>query len=217
MPTYTAWPTVADVQQLLDACAIDLRLAAEDQSAYITRKIASVVDETGKRTKRQFLAGATGEERRYDGTGLPELHVDEMLDLEGVSVLSYDGDSESAIDSMELCEDQYQANTRIVSRTGYIFPAGRRNILVTGQFGYASEIPKDLWEAVAQETAFRLASEVGYRPIGRVAELKVGDSTTKYRDDKPWMTGWNQSYKAALQRYRRRGGMRSARLSPPMV
>jgi hypothetical protein len=217
MADYSAWPLVADVRELMAACAITLRIDADDQDAYIQRKIDSVVEEIGKRTKRQFVAGSEGEERTYDGSGLPEIHVDEMIALTGVSSLSYDGGSESSIDSVELCEDQYQARTRIVSRTGYTFPAGRRNIVVTGTFGYAEEIPSDLWEACAQEAAHRLALEVGYRPIGRVAELKVGDSTTKYRDDKPWMTGWNQNYKAAIQRYRRRTPMRNARLTPPMV
>lgn len=222
-PSYLAWPTVADVQPLLDACSITLRVTGAAAAIRIQRALTAVTDEVGRETRRQFVADATDTVRVYDGSGGPRQKVDEMVSLTAVTIIGLQSDPGYTLGDTILEQRQGEPKTWIITARGslpayatealylpwrQIFPEGRQNVQVTGKFGYGATVPVDLWEAVAGEAAFRLASEVSYRPIGRVSKQQIGPSSTTYHPDEPTLTGWHKQFAGAVKRYRRRGDAR---------
>lgn len=225
MPDYTAWPTPADIDITLDACAVTLRPEGWDATTLTERHLAAVTAEVGRLTRRQFVADASDTTRTYDGSGTAEQDVDEMVSLTSVTVVGSDGDTSYAMSGVALVSEQGLPASRLVVDSGSspgvslddVFPSGRQNLRVTGKFGYAPSIPPDLWEAVAGEVAHRLACEVGWRPTGRVKARQVGDARTDYQHEPPSATGWHERYLAAVRQYERPTGRRARRLRPPMV
>jgi hypothetical protein len=225
---YTAYPTVDDVQLLLDSCAVTLRLDAPDAAARIERVIGDVTTEVERDTLRQFIAGEDDEARSFDGSGTPEMEVDELVALVGVTVIGVTSDPGYTLAPV-LVSEQGRPRTRLVLGRGSlpawqtagvmipsqnVFPAGRQNIVVTGTFGYGATVPVDLWESLCGEMALRLCQEVSWRPIGPVTQLKIGESSTTYKPSLPWATGWHDRYRQALKRYRRPSGRRLRLLGP---
>jgi len=232
MPDYTDWPIEEDGQLLLDSCAVTTRLDSVQFSTRFERLRSQVIGRILRRTHRQFVADAEDTSRYYDGSGAAEIEVDEMVELTSVTVIGLQSDPGYTLDNIVLDEEQAIAKTRLVAAQGSlpayaesaaflpyrtIFPVGRLNIVVTGKFGFAATIPEDLWEAACEEMMFLMSQEVLFRPIGRVAELKTGDNTTKYKLEGAAVTRWHDNFVQALKDYRRPPGRRLRMLTPRMI
>lgn len=209
--SYSAWFLQADVQRRLDSVGATLRLTGTELADRFTEVIGAVTTEIGLRTLRQFIPGAPGEARYYDGNSTNRLAVDEMISLTSVYALASPTDTVGVqYPYAALVTQQQRPLTEIEIAQGYawqawpqIFPRGRRNIKVTGQFGYAATIPADLWSAGCGECAFRLVRECVFRPVGRVTMQRTGDAMVQYRPEDPKITGWHYDYKCSLVSYKR--------------
>jgi len=231
-PAYTAWPTVADMDTRLADAGITLRASVTSDRKQ--ELLAAVVAEVGHRTGRQFLPDASDTTRVYDGSGTAELEVDEMVSLTSVAVIGLQSDPGYSLSDVTLVDEPGQPRNRLVTGRGSLpalarsgaawpvrhsFPAGRQNIRVTGKFGYAAAIPADLWSAVADEAAARLAAEALFRPSGQVQEWREADVMKRFRlVDAGDGTRWTPRFREALCRYRRPAlGRRLRRVRSPMI
>ncbi|BDI27992.1 hypothetical protein CCAX7_000430 [Capsulimonas corticalis] len=227
---YTIWPTSEDVQLRLSHAGVTLRnvnLARRFQQA-----MDGVTAEVARKTKRQFLPGAAGEVRIYDGTGTAEMEIDEIVSLTSVAVVGIQSAPGYTLTDVQLIQEQNKPLTRLVVARGSVpafisegvivpypslFPAGRQNILVTGQFGYGAEIPHDLWDAVCGEVARRLTAEAIFSPGGQVSVRKAGDEEERYKLPTATDAAWGLDYAAKLADYTRPAGKRLRNMRPRMI
>jgi hypothetical protein len=188
MADYTKWPVVSDVAERLNSRGITLRTPSR-----IAPVLASIIRQVATVTRRQFVAGAAGEIRYYDGSGTVELELpEEIIVLVSVQILGYIGITGGLypVTSPYLIQEQDLPRTRILLYQGtapvyagiYLsrFPQGHRNIQVVGTFGYDVTIPADLWEAVADLAAARLTNEARSSQRGVVVDKREGDVQTKW-------------------------------------
>ena len=222
MPDYTQWPTVADIQQGLEA--VNMALRVSDAEGYIGRKRDAVIREVEHFTKRQFIAEA--DTRTYDGSGAAELEIDECIEITGVVMLGLTSDPGFTLADFTLVEEQGKPQTRLVLGQGsmpawstegtwtpfrQVFHAGRQNVQVTGTFGYGATIPVDLWEAAAEEITGRLMRERYFEVDGRVEEIKSDKFSKRVSFGRGVGSdleaiGHSERYRAALREYKRPAG-----------
>jgi len=210
MPNLNAWPVQADIDLKLAVAGITPR--AEVTAAYYTQVVAAVAQQVTQITKRQFVAGSAGEIRYFDGSGTAEQDVDEYVDVTDVQILGYLGAPGTSLSVAYEPVDNLYPKTRIVIFQGSLpaigrvwldsFPAGRKNIKVTGTWGYGSTIPYDLWEAVVEEAASRIAAESLFNPSGRLGSWAERDVMEKRDLTLPGeANSWHRHYLAALANY----------------
>ena len=225
---YTSWPILSNVQARLTAANIVLRTPADTDRQQAA--MDAVVAEVLRRTQRQFQPGVTDEVRYYDGSGSPEQEVDEMISLSSVFIVAYDQQPVFELTDALLTFEQGKPKTRITVSRGTIttyaggsllpyawhFPAGRQNVQVTGQFGFAPTIPSDLWEAVCGEMATRLAREATFFQAGQVNFNKAGDEEQRFAI-KSVDTVWHGEFEAMIAFYKRRMGRKLRGLRNPML
>jgi len=225
---YTIWPTITDVQYRLTAAGVTLRLPPGNRTDAVTQ---AVLAEVTRRTQRQFVPGPQGETRYYDGTGTPEQEADEMTLLSSVSVIGLDTAAGFLLDDAALTYEQGRPQTRITVARGsvtalagmaalpyrWLFPAGRQNIAVTGQFGYAPTIPADLWDGACGEMALRLTREAIFTPAGRLNFDKAGDEEKRFALSPAEATGWHSLFEQMVRLYTRPQGRRLRNLRNRMV
>ncbi len=242
MPAPTAWPTTGDVATKLAALGITLRAGAT--SGYQSQVLNAVIDEVGRETRREFLKTA-GQARAFDGSGTPEIEVDEFVSgsITLVRILGAIGSTQSlTLSNVEQVTDTLLPCTRIKLYRGTVpwitqvlvdrFPQGRENIEVTADWGYGATIPYDIWDAVCGEAAFRLAQEAaidpGYDagagvhtgPFKRWAEGGEGGASEEYSTSGVEIVNgvwWTKAYARAIRNYRRPTGRHLRRLRSPMA
>lgn len=237
---YTAWPSLADVEERLESAGVVLRDAASDRR--IQQEIDAVTDEVAKRTRRQFVADTVDTTRTYDGSGTSELEVDEMVSLTSATVIGLPGDPGYDLSNVVLVQEQTRPHTRITASQGSlpamtssvlmfpylrIFPTGRQNIQIVGKFGYGATVPVDLWSAVLGEITARLAREAIFDPNydadqgfhrGRLSSYEDASVSEKYEAaDYEGATQAHARYEAAIKRYTRSPGRKLRRMSPAMI
>lgn len=233
-PDYFAWPLLRDVRQLMTSVNVTTRFEAlsNDEDDYIQTVIDAVVEELEQETHRQFIPDVSDTSRVYDGNGTSQMDIDDMVSLTGVTILGVYSDPGYTITDVVLTEEYRHGRSRLVAGHGSIpalsavgvyhptqlcFPVGRQNIQVTGQFGYATSIPKDVWNAVAGECAHRIAQNTVFRPLGRVTNQKTVSESITYKVDLPVIAGWRERYRHILARYRRRSSPRLRELRGRMI
>lgn len=234
---YLNWPGTDHLDDILAGAGVTLRaeVTIERKQALIDAVAAQVTRET----RVQFVASPGV--RYFDGTGTPEMDIDEFISFSLVRSLWGSTGALSLTSVIALPEDGLP-NTRIAlfrgglpTLGGYLvdrFPVGRGNIEVTGTWGYASTIPADLWEAVAQEAAARLVDETGFTLItsdgavtsqGPLISWRQGDVSKTWgsssSSDRRTSTnlGWHDAFRAALARYTRSGARQLRQLRPVMI
>jgi hypothetical protein len=232
MASYTAYPLEADVDTLLSASAITLRVSGAAKTELFGRLKSDVTAELERETLRQFVADSVDTTRVYDGTGLPELVVDEMVTFTGAVIVGMGSDVTYTLTDVVLASEQGRPRNRLITARGsmpaatmstvfwqqrQIFPTGRQNIQVTGKFGYGATIPTDVWEAVAGEIAHRMLEGVLFRPTGRVAEHRQGPATVKFLLGEASATGWHGRFEGVKKRYRRPAGRRLRGMRAGMI
>lgn len=229
--TYTAWPHGGDVIRAIQAAGITLRpgvVRVED----VTSALGAVIDRVGRETMRQWIP-ASGT-RYFDGSGSPELEIDEFTSLTSVKYLGWIGQLPVVqLSDVITVDEQSKPRSRILLHRGAaghrcwggVFPAGARNIEVTATWGYGATIPRDLWEAVRDGAAAQLAADALFAPgynadagihTGRLIRWREGVLAEDY--DQGTLTEYVQhSHRrlaVAIHRYRRPVGrqLRRARV-----
>jgi hypothetical protein len=112
---YSAWPTPADVLQRLSNAGITLRGDAD--ANYVQRALDDVTDEAGREAGRQFVADASDTTRLYDGRGLPEIEVDDLVSLTSVSLSGLGADG-TTLPNATLVFEQGKPRNRLVLDAG---------------------------------------------------------------------------------------------------
>jgi hypothetical protein len=183
---YTAWPVKADIDERLVSAGLTSRSGTVE--AYYLQLVDAVVAELTKKTHRQFLKGSDGEIRYFDGSGTGSQDIDEFVSFSSVNVIGYVGTSLSMTltNVVSASTETFPKNRLIIFQSSLpqlnlqylnFFPRGRRNIKVTGQFGYGPYIPDDVWMGVCGRVASILAAEaVQGGTSGRVKKWIEGDA-----------------------------------------
>lgn len=194
-PDYSAWPIEYDV--MLGLLSLGIVTDASDPSQLrggairLTRVVEEVPAEVLRRTHRQFIADTVDTLRYFDGSGTGVQEVDEMVSLTSITILGLPPPAQPfTLQNAYLEEQENYPKTRIAiyqsSLPGYGvnyligFPEGRRNIAVTGKFGYGVTIPADLWNVVLDEEVARIATDQVFSGSGRVANWKIGNDSEAY-------------------------------------
>ena len=211
---YTAWPVKADIDERLVSAGLTARSGTAD--AYYTQLVDAVVASLTKKTHRQFLKGSDGEVRYYDGNGTGELEIDEFVSFSAVQILGYVGPNLllTLSNVASASTETFPKNRLIIFQSSlpqlniqYInfFPRGRRNIKVTGQFGYGPYIPDDVWMAVCGKVASIMAAErVQGGALGRTKKWIEGDASEERDLLLPGeAVGWERDYKDVINTYRK--------------
>ena len=236
-PVYTAWPTADDVQASLLAAGATLRGGDEQKAQRIASITDAVTAEVTRRTLRQFQVDAEPVLRYYDGTGTPELEVDEFVTFVGAAAIGLNADPGYTLSNVIVYYEQGKPQRRLMRGQGglpafqpaavyspipTIFPAGRQNIAVTCNWGYAAEIPRDLWHAVCNEIARKLLSEAIFTqdPLtggaGAVKQIGGGDEKILYTGSAD-VTDWGKQFSRLVKEYKRPTGRGVRMMHSPMT
>lgn len=226
---YTAWPTTTELTARLSQMGVTLPAAfdsSSQQSAIdaITTIVTSV-------TKRTFVAFAGV--KYFDGTGTGEIEIDEYISFTDVQLVGYLSAPALSMANVYGPAEEQKPNTRLMIFQGSLpalgriwldsFPRGRRNIKVTGTWGYGATIPVDLWEAVLDAAADRLARRKTYSTAGLLGSIRDDDVTLQYGGT----AGMGEAaitalspygeLMAALKKYKRPMGVRMRARSRDMI
>jgi hypothetical protein len=200
------------VRQFLVAAGITVPNTYTDDMMNL--EIQSVVGDFQHKTGRQFVPGCSGEIRFYDGSGTGEQVVDEYIEITDVAVLMVPPMNvvSTALNYFEVVENG-KPKTRIGILQGpanfpaywTAFPGGRSNIQVTGKFGYASEMPAEVYNALLKMSAGKVADTLTMSTKdnsiigGRVVSWTEADVTERYADQLPSVAlGWAKEYDQAI-------------------
>lgn len=221
---YTAWPTRTNLSAFLAGANVTAVLSDTDM---LDGLILSAAERITKATNYQWLAGEADEERFYDGSGTGLLQIDEYIDVSeveflifpqatGVNVTSYVEVSRNLVPKTLL--QIYQGATH--ATYGYLdrFPAGRSNVKVTGQFGYAASIPYDVWFAVLKKAAADVATMSGLSAQGKVIDWTEGDVSERYSDKVVGeAAGWVAEFDMVCRKRRKPRSHRKRMATTPLV
>lgn len=221
---YTDWPTSADVITRLTNAGITPRSTID--ATYYERATAAVVKHLEHKTHRQFKAGSAGEIRYFDGNGSGELDIDEFVAFTSVDVLGYISSSTSIslTQVVSANTETFPKNRLIIFQSSmptvynsFInrFPRGRRNIKVTGTWGYSQYINDEVWWAVSGMIAAQIAAEtVQGGSGGRIRKWIEGDAMEELDLKLPGeVIGWVDDFKRVINAYRKPFRARNIRLA----
>lgn len=222
---FTTVPTTTELADLLGSIGLSALATSVDadlQDAYIGAAVASIE----KATKRQFVAGSAGEIRYYDGSGTGQLEIDEYIDITAVEFVTFPTATEVSVTQYVEVEDQGVPKTRLQIYRGQPnftttyypeFPEGRRNIKVTGQFGYGSSIPKDVWLAMLYQAGSFIVDSNLIKSGGGLPMVSWQNADREERYDVSGSitvrAGWKEQIDHTIARYRRPTGTRRRRNS----
>lgn len=179
--SYTAWPTVTDVQDLLGMMNITLSTAAT--TSIQQQVIDGVVSYVTRKTHRQFTV--TTEDRYFDGNETGEIEINEYVSINSINIVGWFGATGGLqlTNYQEIHRPGFPA-TRVQIYRGSLpalyrvwidrFPAGRSNIQVNAAWGYDTTIPADLWDGVAYEAAGMMINRQAYNSNGYL--IKWGEA-----------------------------------------
>jgi hypothetical protein len=232
MSNYTNWPATDDIQIVLDSLGASLALSAPELDLRIQQVTDQVAGEVARCTLRQFVADIADTTRTYDGNGTAEIEIDEFVSFTSATAIGLQADPGFALDNVLPVVEQNKPMTRLQRGVGSlpafpvaavyqpvptIFPAGRSNIQVVATFGFATTIPKDLWQAVCGEIARRLVSESVFAMSQGRTELKEGDIGTSWGQSSALSIEFAASYKATVKLYSRPSGRRLRNVRSRMI
>ncbi len=207
---YTVWPVVADVTATL--AAANITLGAGVSADVKTRALNAAINKIVQKTGREFLSSGAAAIRYYDGTGTGKMVIDDYETITAVEFFQIPSSGTVSITNWcEVTNAPYHKNELMILQgpanmaIGWwtYFPQGRRNIKITGTFGWTS-IPAQVWEAVCQEAAGRLADQARITPNGILNALHDLDQDFKWSDDQiKVMAGWKADVNEAISAWKR--------------
>lgn len=225
---YTALPTTDELDDVLASAglsALSTSVAEDLQQAALD----AAAKRMEKQTRRQFVAGSAGEVRWYDGSGTGRLEIDEYIDITAVDFVIFP--NPSLVSATQFVEVEQQASPKTILQifqgqanytTAYYpkFPEGRSNIKVTGQFGYDTSIPADVYLAIVYMAAAHLADTNTVSTGGGLllkSWVNADRQETFETGAKPSdIAGWKDFAKETIKQYRRPLGAKQRRVARPL-
>jgi hypothetical protein len=234
------WPTVAAVlaRTAVLGDAVELSAAQSAEAADIlTEVITQFQSPAPTGTGRRFTP--VTETRTFDGSGLPEMRVPEMVPGAPFTVFVY----ETPVTDVVQRADYRGLGVTVLARpfscagSGFfapalgdfspqaidgVFPAGKQNIIVSATWGYAAQVPADVAMAVAGEAAARVMIEVvggsgGIPSVLRSRTTEVQQGNTPLAQTTSAITAWRSIYRDCVRRYRDTGLWKLAAIAGRMV
>lgn len=229
------WPDEAECIDLVRRSAPEglTEVVATDVPNLLVSVIAEFQSPVGRDGKggtgRNFTP--TEETRVFDGNGYPELRVDDIVPGEGVEVKVFD----TTLVDVVLKQAIHGLGFNVLSRpqssgailgTSYglsgLFPLGKQNVRVTTTWGFAAQVPKDVWKAVRGEVAYMalVGGAVGIDGVGQKVkigsyELDTAAGSRSWEMSSP-LAVYHNDYQQTVKRYRDTGTWRFARLGKRM-
>lgn len=227
MPDSNGFPVASEVYAKIKVTATDETTADMDRE--LVPIISAVVAEFQSPPVRSGEGGGTGrrfqpvaETRLYDGSGGPELIIDDFLPSlpfsatsAGVLTFSSTDTPYPGLAARTPANPGDGYHTLVVPNASYsalgglysYFPQGIQNIAVAATFG--NEVTPDIWEALRCEAAYRflVQSFVGLTGVGEsvsIGNFSINTSVgaINFRLTSP-LTVFHDKFLAAVSRYRR--------------
>lgn len=184
--SHSTYPIASDVVAYLAAIGSGNSISSTMLGNWLAAAIASLE----RQTRRQFVT--TTETRYFDGSGTGELALDDYVSISSVKLYGVIGAS-SPLNFAGWCEEAVYGSpkSKILIARGSIpafspifverWPEGRRNVEVTGTWGYGSAVPDDVWQGLIEvvgglaldATAVSLSANSG--SVGPVMSWQEGD------------------------------------------
>ena len=181
MPEYI---TKDDIEQYL---LIDIDESFHERIKSWIQAISNYID---KQTNRTFEV-SEDEKRLFDGSGARELTIDDLIKITKIEI----GDAEVDLDNYYL----YPANTIPKTLIKGYFPAGTQNVAITGDWGYAEEVPEDIKFVCTVLVSGIIQQSLSHE--GEVKSESVGSWSITYKDEKQWRDF--ERIESILERYKR--------------
>jgi hypothetical protein len=181
-----AYITVEDVENM---ALVDVVDSFEPQ---IDEWIIAMSNQVSLLTNREWLADDTEypEVRYFDGTGNSYLRIGEAVDIDSIEVGEDYGENFTAVTDYITTPYNSSPITKLVRKDG-VWDRGIKNIKVTGNFGYATEVPVDIKFAVAVLVAGIINAQSNQE--GEIQSEKIGNYAVTYSTDEQ-----KQDYKRAM-------------------
>lgn len=196
---------------LLTSAGITPTLSSGDD-LYLLR-INAAYSRLTHETQRQFLPDQTASVRYYPGSGTGKMVVDEYIDVTqvqflyaplatGIDVTRYVEVDRKHVPKTEI--EIYQGPTHAVGEIIDRFPEGRSNIEVTAKWGYAANIPQDVWAAILYKAAADIAVADQISVAGRPLRWKEGDVEETFANITVGeAAGWIKEWDNVIMKYQR--------------
>jgi len=184
--SHSTFPVAADVTSYLSSIGSTNSIGSSLLGAWLSAAIASLE----RKTRRQFVAST--ETRFFDGSGTGELAIDDYVSLSSVKLHGVVSAS-TPFEFSSWCDEVVYGSpkSKILIARGSIpafspifverWPEGRRNVEITGTWGYGSTVPDDIWQGlveIAAGTAMDAAAAAGSAnsgSVGPVTSWQEGD------------------------------------------
>jgi hypothetical protein len=221
----TAWPEVTDVASIVSAMGVTMRTAIS--TAIQTNILNACISNFNARTRRTWLP--VTETRYFNGSDSGMIEVDEYTEISTVEIIGWYGiTSGMVIDSIVEVDRANYPKTKIQIYRNSLpglyrvwvdrFPAGRSNIKITADWGYATTVPDDVWWGVAYQAAGILINISNYATDGFNIKWQEADVTEvrMYMDPFTFFkTG--TTYKGLCNLYRRPASFALRKQAKPLV
>lgn len=166
--------TKTDIENYL---LLDIKAGFNDQ---VNRWIEAVSDFVRLETNRDWLADEEASNRVYDGTGRPEVKIDDFI---GTPVLEIgENYAENFVARTDFITSPYNTihkNTLILKDD--VIPRGIQNIRVGAKWGYGEEVPQDIRHATTILASGVILAQTNQQ--GEVASEKIGNYQVTYKND----------------------------------
>lgn len=207
------WPSAHDIREHCRIVNVEIDPNVSD--SYILQERDAVIKHFETATRRQFKAGPPGEVRYFNGSDTGELEIDDYISIQDVQIsgiLSI-GSLISLNSFVEVQKQGFPKNRIYIYSSSlppavlhYInkFPMGRANIKITAQWGYAEEIPADVWQSVRNMTCAELVSKQMFDIGGFKTGWSEADVKETYQLLRPSeFLGWGKKHRDLIKLYRR--------------
>ncbi len=151
--SHSTYPIASDVVAYLAAIGSENSISSTMLGNWLAAAIASLE----RQTRRQFVT--TTETRYFDGSGTGELALDDFVSISSLRIFGVAG-AATPTTFTGWCEEAVYGSPKskiLIARgstPGFLsierWPEGRRNIEVTGTWGYASAVPDDVWQGLIE-------------------------------------------------------------------
>lgn len=188
-------PTTFALRNFLQTAGVVIPADMDEDTLQLA--IDAAVGDFEHKTQRQFVPGCVGEVRYYDGSNTGELVIDEYIDVSAVEIMAIPnyGSGSQAVEVYQV-RTNGKPSTKLQIFQGpsnypaffTVFPQGRSNIKVTGQFGYAATIPAEVYQAMLKSAGTTIVNMLTLRTRddsfvpGRLVSWSEADATEKYAD-----------------------------------
>lgn len=184
MPTFTpkGYTTIPDIE------AYTLTEILEAFEPNVSNWIAMMEAYIEKKTGRVFIADGTATARYFSGSGNGEIEIDEAVAITGLELYDEDAVLQHTFLTTEYSSIPYNSlplrRIETLPVADYYFSRGRRNIKVTGKWGYSVAVPP----LISFATMVLVAGIVNFSNTadGEIHSERIGEYSVTYKNDAQW-------------------------------